>query len=170
MPLLWNHSGGGQANSHFLFFSPLSSPVAFKGVFQLWFPDFVTPSNAADWPVAGKTRRKMFSVGGQQGERARPTGLQSPRSSFLSRVFMWQREQNQDQHASECCNKRRETGPCFHKKHKLGAIFIKNNVLSFQALTVRAAGPAKQLYLGVFHSLLRTPERFAAITAEAEGA
>lgn len=80
---------------------------------------------------------------------------------------MWQREQNQDQHASECCNKQRETGPCFHKKHKLGAIFIKNNVLSFQVLTMRAAGPAKQLYLGVFHSLLRTPERFAAITAEA---
>lgn len=78
MPLLWNHSGGGRANSHFLFFSPPSSPVAFKGVFQRWFPDFVTPSNAADWPVAGKTRRKMFSVGGQQGERARPPHCNLP--------------------------------------------------------------------------------------------
>lgn len=74
---------------------------------------------------------------------------------------MWHSEQNQAQHAIECCNKQRETAPCFHRKQKLGAIFIKNNVLSFQCCT------AKQLYLGVFHSLLWNPERFAAITAEA---
>lgn len=148
----------------YFFFISFFSPVAFKGVLQWQHPGFVTPSNVANWEVAGRTGQKCFPSKDKQCERARPL---DSNPAAIQRIFMSSREQNQDQRARECSNKQKETRPCFHKKHKLGAIFIKNNVLSFQLLTVRAASPAKQLHLVFFHSLLRTLERFAAIMTEA---
>lgn len=127
MPLLWNYDGGGQANCHILFvFLSLFRPL-------LWL---LRASSHGSFLVSSFCRTSPTS--------------QSLVRLDIQRVFMLSGEQTQDQYARECSNKQRETRPCFHKKHRLDAIFIKKNVLSFQVLTLGALGNAKQAITSCF--------------------